>query len=329
MRSIHRNIAVAATAMLGLACLAPSASAQNFPDPNKPITLILPFPPGGSVDTGFRIIAPAVAKILKAQIDVVNKGGGGGQSGITDFIRQGKPDGYTLVNVGLPTVLTQYLDPARGAIYSRKNFQPVAQMWSSAYGIAVKADSPIQDLPQFLQAVKDKNGKFTVGDPGLMTAPHIMAAIFQDKAKVKFASVHFNGGAASFVALLGGHIEAATGGLGDFTPNLANKAIRVLAFATAEPTPIAGVKTMASYGVPMEFLTVQSVAAIAGTPMPIVRTLEAAFRTALSDPDTKAKMIAYGNPAAFLGSDELGKVWDRIESDLKPVLGDMLKEESK
>ena len=320
------RIALAA-AVAALAFAAAPAMAQNFPDPNKTVQLILPFPPGGSVDTGFRIIAPAVEKALKTKVEVVNKGGGGGQSGITDFIRTAKPDGYMLVNIGLPTVPTQYLDPSRGAIYTRANFQPIAQAWSSAYGFAVSINSPIQNFQQFLAAAKEKGGKLTMGDPGLWTAPHVMAAIFQSKANIKLASVHFNGGAASMAALFGGHVEAVSTGTLDFTPALRNNTIRVLAMATPEPTPYPGVQAFTTLGVPLEFLAVQSVSTLAGTPMPIVRALEAAFRTALADPETQAKMAAAGSPADFLGVEAMTARWEKYEGDLRPVMAGLLEED--
>lgn len=324
-----RFIAFAAAALATAGAPALAQDTSDFPG-KDPITFIIPFAPGGSVDSGFRILVPALEKELGARIDVVNKGGAGGQTGITDFIRSAKPDGHTLVNVGLPTVMTQYLDPERAAIYKREDFQPIAQAWSGSYGIAVKSDSPIKDFKGLIDEAKTKPGEVTIGDSGLMAGPHLMVSLVESVAGVKFRSVHFDGGSAANAGLLGGHVAAMGGGASDFSAANEAGTVRVLAIATeAERENMKGVPTMTSQGVPLVFQTIQGVAVPAGTPEPVVRKLEAAFKTALSDPRVQEEMLKYGNPANFAGADEFAATWQKYEADLKPVIGKLLAENAK
>src|SRR5690349_12072623 len=109
-------------AAVGLALTASSALAQAFPD--KPITLMVAFPPGGSTDIGARIVAGIAEKIIGQPIVVVNKGGAGGQVGWTELSRA-KPDGYYLGFLNLPATNTVYLDKDRQAIFDEKSFTPI------------------------------------------------------------------------------------------------------------------------------------------------------------------------------------------------------------
>ncbi len=320
---------VIACAAIAATAFPATAQAAEFPD-GKPITFILPFAPGGSVDGGFRIIVPGLEAELGTRIEIVNKGGAGGQSGITEFIRSAEPDGYTMVNVGLPTVLTQYLDPERAAIYKRADFQPVAQAWTGSYGIAVKADSPIKDLKQFIDEAKARPGKLTVGDSGLMAAPHLMASLFETTAGITVASVHFDGGSAANAGLLGGHVEAMAGGASDWSAALQAGSVRVLGIATeSERANLPGVKTMASQGVSMTFQAIQGVAVPAGTPPEVVARLEGAFKKVLADADIQKQMNERGNPANFASAADFGASWDKYEADLRPVMEKLLAEKKK
>ncbi len=318
--------AVAIAAILSASSFGFAAIAQDATFPaGKPISIIIPFAPGGSVDSGFRVIAPALEKQLNTRVDIVNKAGAGGQTGITEFVRSAKPDGLTLVNIGLPTVLTQYLIPERKAIFKRSSFRPIAQSWSGAYGVAVAAASPVKDFPGLIAEAKKRPGEVTIGDSGLLAGPHLMVALLEKAAGVKFRSVHFDGGAAANAALLGRHVEAMAGGASDFSAANAAGTVRMLAVATnRQHANLPGVPTMESLGTPLLFQTIQGVAAAAGTPEPLVRRLEAAFKAILNDPHVQEQMLKYGNPADFAGADEFAAAWGAYEAGLAQVLPQLM-----
>src|SRR5262245_36939079 len=114
-----------ALALAGAAVAAPDAAlAQAFPVKGKPITIIVPYAGGGVTDTGARLMAAGLEKELGTPVQVVNKVGAASQLGLTELVRSA-PDGYTLSYAVLPTVVTHYYDPARGAIYNRDSFQPI------------------------------------------------------------------------------------------------------------------------------------------------------------------------------------------------------------
>lgn len=209
------------------------AYAATFPD-GKPITFIVPYAPGGVTDTGARLMANALEPLLKAPARVVNRVGAASQLGLTELVRA-RPDGYTLSYVVLPTVATHYLDPARSAIYTRKDFQPVAMHHRVPQVLAVRADAPYKTLRDLVEAARAKPESLKVSDSGLMGVPHVCALMVQLAAGVKFSSVHFGGGAPSVTALLGGHVDVLAGATADARPYKASGDFRVLGVAADQP----------------------------------------------------------------------------------------------
>ena len=126
-------------AALALVAATVGAGAQNFP--NKPVQLMVGYPPGGSTDVAARIVAAIAERLLGQPIVVVNKGGAGGQVGWTELVRQ-KPDGYYIGYINLPATNTVILDPERKAIFTEKDFTPIINQVLDPGVIWVRADSP-------------------------------------------------------------------------------------------------------------------------------------------------------------------------------------------
>ena len=309
-----------AAVALCLGAGASSFAASDFPA-EKPVTIIVPFAPGGSVDTGVRLIVPALERHLGTAVEVQNIGGGGGQSGLTEFVLKAKPDGYTIVNIGLPTVLTQYHDSSRQAIYDHSSFLSIGQGWSGAYGIAVPVDSPFNTLQELVEAARQAPETITVADTGRMAAPHLLLAMFESQHDVQFASVHMQGGSAATVALLGGHVQALVSGSGDFAALLASNSARILGLAAEERwEKLPDVPTMTEAGFPFLFESRQGFAVPAGTPPEIAATLEQALEAALADPETLKAFETYGNKADFISGERFDEIWTELDRDLAPVI---------
>src|SRR3984957_11760997 len=140
MISFRRRLrAATALALPLLVLLAPAANAADYPEHGRPITMIVGYAPGGATDTAARLMAAAMEPLLHTGVQVVNRPGAGSQVGLTQLVRA-KPDGYTLSYVVIPTVVTHYLDPSRGAIYTRASFQPIGEHYITPAVLAVRSD---------------------------------------------------------------------------------------------------------------------------------------------------------------------------------------------
>lgn len=300
-----------------------SAQAQTFPERGRAITLIVPYTPGGGVDFVARTTAAALERELSVPVQVANRPGAGAQVGITSMIRS-RPDGYTLAMIVKPTVLTHYLDASRNAIYTRASFQPIAHLYSVSYAVAVQANSPYQDFRSFIAAARANPERIKIADAGLMTAPHVMLSMLERAAGVRFAPVHFNGGAPAMAALLGGHVEGMSGGGSDFVPQLGSGQIRVLAVtADGEDRLLPGIPSMRSMGVDVLFNTGTGIAAPAGTPAATVQVLEGALARIAATETWQRALIGYGITPRFMGARDYAAFWLDFEQRVGPVLQTM------
>ena len=147
--------------LLSLVVFGGDACAQGYPRAGRPITLMVPYAPGGATDTGARLMAAGMEPILKTSVQVVNRPGAGSEVGLTQLVRA-RPDGYTLSYLVVPTVVTHYLDPARQAIYTRASFQPIGRHFLSPAMLAVRSDSSYRTLKDLIDAARATPGAITV-----------------------------------------------------------------------------------------------------------------------------------------------------------------------
>jgi tripartite-type tricarboxylate transporter receptor subunit TctC len=307
-------------ATLGAGLAASRARAASFPD-GKPIALIVPYAPGGVTDTGARLMAAALEPLLKAPVRVVNRPGAASQVGLTELVRA-RPDGTTLSYVVLPTVVTHYLDPARAAIYTRKDFQPIAMHHRVPQMLAVRSDSPYKTLKDLVEAARANPEGLKVSDSGLMGVPHVCVLMLQLAAGVKFSSVHFSGGAPSITALLGKHVDVLSGATADSRPYKESGDFRVLGVAAEEPDPLMpDAPTMKSQGYDVLAASYTGLVAPAGTPPDVVDTLTQAIRTVVNSPEHKQKLLQLGVSPYYLGPKDYTKLWIDNETRMAPLVG--------
>lgn len=299
-----------------------AAQAQSFPAPGKPITLIVPYAPGGVTDTGARLMAAGLEPELKTSVQVVNKAGAASQLALTELVRS-TPDGYTLSYAVLPTVTTHYLDPARQAVYTRANFQTIGMHHYTVMMLAVKTEAPWKTLKDFVEAARAKPGTIKISDSGLMAVPHTQVLMLERAANVRFAAVHFTGGAPSITALLGGHVDALSGSTADALANVKTGAFRVLAISGDQPDKsMPEVPTMTSQGYDVQIASWAGIVAPANTPKPVVDRLTAAMKKVIESPEHSAKLNDLGIAPRYLSPDDYGKVWADIEARMKPLIGE-------
>ena len=245
---------------------APRPSGQGGFPGGKPITLIVPYAAGGTTDSGARLLAARLEEELSTRVQVVNRPGAASQVGLQSLLAS-PPNGYTLSYGVLPTVITHYSDPGREPPYARKDFRPVAHHHLIPAMIAVPTSSPYQTLKEFVEAARANPGKITISDSALMGNPHLCVLMLQKAAGVKFASVHFDGGAPSVTALLGGHVQAVAGGISDAVPHVKTGKFRVLGIAAEQESEfLPGVPTMKSQGYDVVTVSATGILAPAVTP---------------------------------------------------------------
>ncbi|MGE5618105.1 MAG: tripartite tricarboxylate transporter substrate binding protein [Sphingomonadaceae bacterium] len=297
-----------------------SGGQVGFPDKGKTISLIVPFPPGGSTDVGARLLAPLMEKELGVPIQVVNKAGAGSQVGITE-LAQSKPDGYTLAYTLLPATVTIYLDPERKAVFGRKDLQFVATHVSDPQVVAVAANSPYRTLQELLDAAKANPEKIKASSVGVMGPEHLSILQLQKAAGVKFAIVQFEGSAPATSALLGGHTDFQLGTLGVFASAYKNGQVRFLGVMDKEESRLLpGVKTTESQGYKIYSYVTRVLSVPAGTPAPVVDVLSSAVKKAMETEEHKKKIEEMGMTLTYMGPDQTAAFWDDVETQVKPLM---------
>ena len=296
------------------------ASAQTFPVKGKPITIIVPYAAGGVTDTGARMMAAGMEKELGTSVQVVNKAGAASQLGLTELSRAA-PDGYTLSYAVLPTITTHYLDPTRAAVYTRANFQPIGLHHLTWMMLAVRTDSPYKTLRDLVEAARAKPESIKISDSGLMAVPHSQVLMLERAAGVRFASVHFAGGAPSVTALVGGHVDVLAGSTADALANKKTGLFRVLGVAAETPdSSMPEVPTMTSQGYNVLAASASGILAPAGTPKPVVDALTAAMKKVIASKEHSDKLVELGIGAYYRDPEAYTKYWIDTEERMKPLM---------
>ncbi len=208
--------------------------------PTKPVTIIIPFSPGGSTDIAVRRLQPFLSKALGATVIAQNKKGAGGRIGATEAFRA-KPDGYTLVAHNIPTIVMGELlfNPP----YSAKKMVPIGAWISSPKIVVVHKDSPYKKFQDLVKASKQKELKVAI--VGFGTTDHLVSVLLKENAGLKHRAIPFGSGGKAVKAVLGKHTEIATPTSVSGKPHFDAGRVRVLAVCSAEP--IAGYEAIPTF----------------------------------------------------------------------------------
>lgn len=288
MKNILKGFALAA-----MTVAAPMASAQSFPE--KPITIVVPFPPGGSTDLLARKIGEQMAETLGQPVVVENRGGAGGTVG-AHYVTQADPDGYTLLmgvtgSNAISAVLRDDLP------YSpTENFDPVSIVISSPLVLVVKSDSEFESVQDVIDFAAENSETFTHGTPGVGTSMHMAAELFGLESDTKLLHVPYKGSADALKDLLGGQIDSMFGDILVTSEHVKAGTLRPLAVTgTQEHFLLEGVPTMAEAGLEnYAAFSWQGVFAPAGTPPEVLDTLYGAVSEALASDELKAVFAERG-----------------------------------
>lgn len=319
-----------ATKPAAAATTAPVAAKTNFPEGGKAITLIVGSNAGGSSDVGARLLAPGMEKELKVPVNVVNKPGAGWQVGLTE-LAQSKPDGYTFGMTIMPQTNTIYLDAERKAVFNRKSFQPIGMQVVDPGVIAVASNSKYQTLQDLITDAKANPGKLTASTTGILGDDHLSLLRGEQAMAVKFATVHFTGGAPSIQALLGGHVDVNFNNVGDYMTQVKAGQVRILAILDSQQSKYyPGVKTFKELtGTELLSSSSRGMSVPSATPKEVVDVLAKAFKVGFDNPDHQKKMDDQALSLKYMTPDEMSKFWDEMDSQLPKLMDDARKDPGK
>ena len=276
----------AGLAILGLVALSPPSLAEY---PERPVTIVVPFVPGGANDIVVRILTEPLAKALGQSVVVENRGGAGGSIGAAAVARA-QPDGYTLLMGSTSFAVNPSLQRRTG--YDPfKDFAPVVDMVFFPCVIAVRKDTPIDNFADLLAAAKREPGKLNYSTPGNGTLPHLAGELLKIKAGIDIVHVPYSGAGPAVQALLGGTVEIGVLSMSVGLPQVQAGTVKALAVTGRERWPdLPDVPTLAEAGYPEAAAeTWQGFFAPAGTPADAIDRLARETIAILRQPDTREK----------------------------------------
>jgi tripartite-type tricarboxylate transporter receptor subunit TctC len=299
----------------------------DFPQKGKPITIIVPNPPGGTSDITARLIAPTLEKELGTPVVVVNKSGAATQTGLTEGALA-KPDGYTLVMTALPGVLTVYMDPDRQAVPQIRELQPVALHNLDVGAVVVNAQSPYRTVKDLVDAAKASPGGLKAATDGLMGSDHMATLYFNKRIGTNFRLVHFDGGAPATTALAGGHVDLRIGKVGSVYAMMVGGKVRVIGVMDKERSPYCpDVKTLEEEGYKdYTWYNVTGVSVPKGTARAIVDILSNAIKKTVDSEEAKKKLSGVALVGRFMGPDEFSAYWKDFEKIVEPLIPEAKKQ---
>jgi len=284
--------------------LASPLAAASFP--NRPVEVVVAWAPGGGADLVFRALAAVFPKHANGQpLLVKNIAGAAGVPGIVEFSKS-KPDGYTVLHWNTAHVIKPHMSKVP---FTATSFEPVLKVVSGYNYLQTKADSPFQNLTDFLEAAKKNPGKVSVGNAGPGGGNHFAALLLEDYTKTSFLHVPFQGGGPSVTGLLSGQVQTAMNIAPEGLSNVEAGQTRILAvFAPSRFERFPKFPTAKEQGVDLIIDQWRGVVAPKGTPPDIVKALHDIFKKCVEDPDYVKRAKEMNVEPTYLGSKELGEL---------------------
>jgi tripartite-type tricarboxylate transporter receptor subunit TctC len=289
MRRLSSVIALTVSALL----LAPSAFGQTYPA--RPITLIVPYAPGGSVDAVARVIAPRLGERLGQNIVVENVAGAGGVTG-TQRAARAEPDGYTLLfSVESTMAIAKLVQPSVVQYDSQKDFQPITMIGKSPLVLVGKNSLPAKNLAELMALLRANSAKFSYATSGVGTSLHVAGEMINIEGNVRMQHVPYRVGAQIVTDMMGNHVDLAVLPLVMALP--AHRAGNVRIFAITEPARSPLAPDLPSIAEQPELKNVNitvwfGLFAPAKVPAAIADRLQQAVAAVIKEPDTRTKLEA-------------------------------------
>lgn len=311
---MHRVSRRAATVLLAaLAATVGSAALAQDGYPNKPIRLVVPYPPGGFTDILGRLLAEKLHAGLGQSVIVDNKGGGGSSIG-SAFVARAPADGYTLLLVAPDLAINESLMDGRLGYDARKDFAPVMQAAWSPMVLVAHPSLPAKNVAELIALAKSKPGQINVASGGNGTGAHLALELFKSRAGINLVHVPYKGNGPATSDLLGGQVAAMFLQYAVAKPHVDAGKLKVLATPSGKRSPaMPGVPTIAESGGSLAGFDVQpwfGVVAPAATPAAIVTRLNAEMHKIMQEPEVKEKLAAVGAVPTVSTPKEFGSFID-------------------
>ncbi|HVS56796.1 MAG TPA: tripartite tricarboxylate transporter substrate binding protein [Casimicrobiaceae bacterium] len=296
-----------------------TAAAETYP--NKPLRLIVPFPPGGSNDVVGRMIAVQLSTRLDKPVIVENQGGAGGLIG-TEMAARSQPDGYTLLLVSVayafnPAIYKLPYDPATA-------FAPVAILGAGPVVIAITSKLPVNSVKELIALAKEKPGELNYATAGVGSFQHLASELFKLQAGVDIVHIPFKGGGPAMMDVIAGNTQIAIGSLVQMLPQIKAGKLKALGVGSANRiAALPELPTISEAGVPgYEVTNWWGIVVPAGTPRSIIDRLHKELTAVVASTETKKRFETEGAEPLSMSPDEFGRFiaaetvkWARVVKD--------------
>jgi tripartite-type tricarboxylate transporter receptor subunit TctC len=305
--------ALRAAAVAAVAVFVCAAQAQDYPDRN--ITLVVPYPPGGGVDAMARVVAEKLTAALDRQVVVDNRAGGSGLVGTRSFLKS-PPDGYTLFLGHTGSISINPTLYANAGFDPRKDFAPIGLIASMPVALLAHPSFPAKTIGEVVTIAKREGGKLNIGTSAVGTGGYLSAELFKARAGVDATIIPYKGTGQVMNDLLGNHVPIAFGVLPPALGNLHAGTLRAIAVLgpvrfsllpdvpTADESGLPGFESVLHYGL----------LAPAGTPPAIIARLNAALRALVTSEEVKQRILAEGGDPLTSTPEEYARDIDREEA---------------
>jgi tripartite-type tricarboxylate transporter receptor subunit TctC len=305
---MQRRTFVAAASL----ALAGGAFAQStYPD--KPITMIVPFPPGGVADTVARPVAEALARELKQPVVIENRAGAGGGRGI-GLAARAPADGYTvLLSLSSISILPE-ADRlfGRAPAFQVGQFKPIARFTADPTVLVVRAEAPWKSFAEFVADTRAKPAAYNYGSSGNYGTMHVPMEMLKAAAGFRMTHIPYTGAGPAVIALLGGQVDALASGPATVVQHIKAGKLRALAHWGDRPlASLPEVPSLKQLGVAAQFAQWSALFVPSGTPDAVIQRLRAAARKAADDPAVQQTIARAGSPIDYLDAPEFQAYWER------------------
>lgn len=284
---------------------------EKYPD--RPITIVAPFPPGGVADLTARPVAAALEKVLKNPVVVVNKTGAAGAVGMS-FVANSKADGYNLLmalsSISIIPEADKLFD--RKPAYTMDQLIPIALISADPTIFVVNASHPWKTVKEFVDDAKKRPGEISYSSSGVYGTLHMAMEMLTHGAGIQLKHVPYSGAGPALTALLGGHVDTLASGPAVVIPHIKSGKIRPLAgWGAKRVASLPDVPTFKELGYDIEFYIWAGLFAPRGTPAPVMKTIRDAVKQAVNSGEFKTAMEKIQTPIAYLDAPEFQKFWEK------------------
>jgi len=306
--------------LVALGCLPDISSAQDYPA--HPITMIVPFPPGGVADTVARPVAEAMSRVLKQSVVVENRAGAGGGIGMGAVARSA-PDGYTVLmalsSISIIPAADRMLK--RAPMYELKQLRPIARFTADPTVLVVRGDAPWQTAADFIADLRRNPAKYSYGSSGNYGTMHVPMEMLKSAAGFHMLHVPYTGAGPAVLALIGGQVDAVSTGPATVVQQIRTGRLRALAhWGEGRLAALPDVPSLTELGYPVQFAQWCGLFVPADTADAVVARLREAAQIAANDPKVMQTIASAGSPMLYLDAPDFARYWSADAAKMADVV---------